>query len=128
MKYIKSYEHTTKDEATNPQIGNYCITNTPVVNKEVQDFFLNNIGKIRRIQKSIPAGDPDNEFDVEIYDDDGVFVIDYENIIPWSNYDHSKLENHKHNHTFLFYKNEILFSSKNKNICEIFIQTNKYNL
>ncbi len=121
MKYLKYFESVNE-----PQVGEYVIANGEKYPQNIQEFFLTNIGKIRRSDpKSLAPDDPDNEFEVEIYDDSGVFVVDYENKIPWDNdYNTSKL----HNYTVLFYGTEILYHSKSKENCEMFIRSKKFNI
>lgn len=122
MKYIKSFENLQTDA----QVGEYCIANSKSIGISIQNFFLNNIGKIRRIESSIAGNDIDNEFEVEIYDDSGVFVVDYENKIPWNNKYHNYSKSH--NHTYLFYGDEILFHAKTKEELELQMTAKKYNL
>ena len=113
MKYIKMYE-----SLRDPEIEDYIVANEINGHDDLQQFFLNNIGKIRRIEQTIEAEDPDNDYEVEISDDGGVFVVDYEKIIPVK----------ESIRPYLFYKEDILYFSKSKDRCEMFITKNKFNI
>jgi len=113
MKYIKMYE-----SLRDPEIEDYIVANEINGHDDLQQFFLNNIGKIRRIEPTIEAEDPDNKHGVEIYDDGGVFVVDYDKVIPGEVI----------LRPYLFYREDILYFSKSKDRCEMFITKNKFNI
>jgi hypothetical protein len=104
MKHLKTYENLN----TLPKIGDYVVCkdlSNPT--KILGDFININIGKITS-KKS-----------------EDEFYIQYENVPPEIQ-EYFKYSNIKNTRYFL--DNEILFWSKNKTDCEVYISSNKYNI
>ena len=84
-------------------MGDYAIiTIEDIVDKELDNFFKNNIGKI-------------TEFE------DNLVVVKYDNLSEL-------LNNIEDNNNVTIFPEEILYWSKDKKELELLLQTNKYNL
>jgi len=114
MKYLKKYESIKNEE---PQIGDYVLVNSDISynSDKFEKFISNSIGIIVKINlsksllikyKKIPANIK--------------YVFRYRDTIKGSS--------NQTNNSILIGPNDILYYSKNKEDCEIYLAQQKYNL
>ena len=113
MKYLKTYESQTLTEYSiiedEPQKGDYVICRDS--REGIWDFTDNNIGQIIDLNN--------NDYD---YVDRYKYIVEYENVPK-------QLRNeYFHESQTAMAREEIIFYSSNKEDCEAFIATKKYNL
>lgn len=118
MKYIKTYEDLKKIE-----IGDYVICDEEISDDALVDFLATNVGQIVDFRNEFTVDNLSSDYDVGYdyyifvkYDD--VDIIGKENF----NY-HNKIPNCR-----IFSENEIIYNSKDREDCEAFLMSNKYNL
>jgi hypothetical protein len=114
MKYIKKYEKINNKL----EIGDYVVLNdtTYTYNSDFSvfsNFLNNNVGRISDIKLRVTGN---------------VYDIDYFNVPTDLRSYFSMNKNTGTLYGMSTPEDEIIFSSKNKNDAELFIQTNKYNL
>lgn len=121
MKHLKLYEELNRRIDIDDYVlvhdiyHNFCSDYSDIC-KEIYNFISNNPGKIRRI--------------INLKSEHREYMIDYDNVPEnIKSAFKERYVNKKYNQLYMTYtKQEIIFSSKNKNDVEIFLQTKKYNL
>jgi hypothetical protein len=105
MRYIKQFENNNE-----PKVGDYvvCHENSQNVDSDMNFFLSQNIGKIESI-----GGQIESIYYVE---------FDYYSIPV------KLIENFDNENILQFFKNEILFYSYDEEECEIYMDSNKYNI
>ncbi len=108
---IKKFKIFETNENAEPKVGDWIVCNSNNKYQNYNNFIISNVGKLQEIRRSI-----DNQIvEFWIYYDGLEKVSTPPNIMEWSN-------------VIIMYIWNIQFWSLNKKTCEIFIETNKYNL
>ena len=119
MKYIKTYEDMIVDNENEPQIGDYVIVYADFnrtldgnvfqnvdFDHKLKNYINNEIGKVIRYNDFAPK-----------------YLVQYENMLP-SYFDKVTDEMDR----ISFFSAEIDFWSSNKEDCEVYLASKKYNI
>ena len=123
MKYLKTYEIKNKDEL---EIGDYVVCEDDSMStfmSEVREFILNNVGQY------ICDNDNNQPFPIEFR-----YIIEYKNVPSdpiiiefFPNLEDSD-QSFGDKRIRAMLRDEIKFYSKDKEVCEAYITSRKYNL
>jgi hypothetical protein len=121
---MKMYDEPEPEVSlTKPEEGDYVIvTENDHRNAKLNNFLKNNIGQIVKIEK-------DGELDsVSYYIQFQKVPEDLQYFFEYGSSSFFVITGIKIKNTRIFVKNEILFYSKNREDCEIFLTAKRYNL